>query len=201
MILLIDNYDSFTYNLYQYIEELGYATLVARNDRLSIEEIERLNPEAIVLSPGPGRPENAGICVQVIQRYSKDIPILGICLGHQAIGYAFGGKIVGAKKIMHGKVSMLSHDKTSIFTLLPEKLEVMRYHSLVMDRNRVPAELEVLATSADDGEIMAVRHRHYQVIGLQFHPESIGTINGKKLLSAFFTEIGMKEVQVHENFS
>ena len=134
MILLIDNYDSFTYNLYQYIGELGHTPLVARNDSLSVDEIEELNPKAIVLSPGPGRPENAGICIELIQRYCKSIPILGVCLGHQAIGYAFGANIIQAKEIMHGKTSILNHSQSSLFAEMPERMEVMRYHSLVIDR-------------------------------------------------------------------
>jgi anthranilate synthase component II len=187
MILLIDNYDSFTYNLYQYLGELGAVPKVVRNDRITVEEIEEMNPEAIIISPGPGRPEDAGICVELIHKLAPGIPILGICLGHQAIGYAFGGEIINARNIMHGKVSELSHSQTSLFENLGERLEVMRYHSLVIERKSIPEELVVLATSTDDDEIMAIKHKIYPLYGMQFHPESIGTELGKQLLHNFLT--------------
>lgn len=200
MILLIDNYDSFTYNLYQYLGELGETPKVVRNDQITIAEIENLNPDAIIISPGPGRPEDAGICVNLIKTFAPSIPILGICLGHQAIGYAFNGNIIRAKDIMHGKISEISHNKTALFTSLPDEISVMRYHSLVIEKDSVPNELEVLAISAEDNEIMAVKHKEYPLYGLQFHPESIGTKEGKQLLENFITET-RKEKGVYETLS
>jgi anthranilate synthase component II len=189
MILLIDNYDSFTFNLYQYLSELGSEVTTVRNDKISLTQIEQMSPDGIVLSPGPGRPEQAGICVEVIKRFAPKIPILGICLGHQAIGYAYGGSVVRAKKIMHGKVSKLKHSESMLFKNLPQHIEVMRYHSLVIERDTVPAEFDVLAASIDDHEIMAIKHKHFPVFGLQFHPESIGTNSGKHILKNFLEEI------------
>ena len=189
MILLIDNYDSFTYNLYQYLGELGEDIVVKRNDHISIADIENLKPEAIVISPGPGRPENAGICVEVIQNFYERIPILGICLGHQAIGYSFGAKIEKAQKIMHGKTSKLSHNETELFKSLPQQLEVMRYHSLIIKKDTLPAFFQVLAKSIDDDEIMAIKHSKYPLYGMQFHPESVGTGLGKQLLKNFLNQI------------
>ena len=189
MILLIDNYDSFTYNLYQYLGELGESIIVKRNDELTISEIKEMNPEAIVISPGPGRPEEAGICVKVIQQLHTHFPILGICLGHQAIGYSFGAKIVKAEKIMHGKVSEIRHQHKGIFQSFPQNLKVMRYHSLVIQKDTLPAQFEVLATSTDDDEIMAIKHLNYPLYGMQFHPESIGTETGSVLLKQFLRDI------------
>ena len=189
MILLIDNYDSFTYNLYQYLGELGEEIVVKRNDHISIADIEHMKPEAIVISPGPGRPENAGICVEVIQSFHKQIPILGICLGHQAIGYSFGAKIEKAQKIMHGKTSKLSHTETELFKSLPQQLEVMRYHSLIIQKDTLPTSFQVLAKSIDDDEIMAIKHNIYPLYGMQFHPESVGTGEGKQLLENFINQI------------
>ncbi|WNF21295.1 aminodeoxychorismate/anthranilate synthase component II [Mesobacillus jeotgali] len=189
MILLIDNYDSFTYNLYQYLSELGAEVKTIRNDKITIQEISRIKPEAIVLSPGPGRPEQAGICVEVVEQLARTIPILGICLGHQAIAHAFGSSIIKAKKVRHGKESKLHHTGISIMNDLDIHPEVMRYHSLVIDRATLNEDFEVLAEAADDGEIMAIKHKHYPLYGLQFHPESIGTKNGKQILSNFLTEI------------
>jgi anthranilate synthase component II len=189
MILLIDNYDSFTYNLYQYLGELGEAIVVKRNDHISIADIENMKPEAIVLSPGPGRPENAGICVEVIQKFYEQIPILGICLGHQAIGYSFGAKIEKAQKIMHGKTSKLKFIETELFKSLPQQLEVMRYHSLIINKDTLPAFFQVLAKSMDDDEIMAIKHSKYPLYGMQFHPESVGTGLGKQLLENFLNQI------------
>jgi anthranilate synthase component II len=186
MILLIDNYDSFTYNLYQYLGEVEQEIIVKRNDDITIEEIEVLNPTAIVISPGPGRPEEAGISMEVIQSFYKKIPILGICLGHQAIGAVFGANVVGAKQIMHGKTSPIDHSGTDLFAGQEQPLTVMRYHSLVVERESLSEELEVTATSLDDGEIMAVKHKQYPLYGLQFHPESIGTTIGKQLLHEFY---------------
>ena len=189
MILLIDNYDSFTYNLYQYLGELGENIIVKRNDELTISEIKEMNPEAIVISPGPGRPEEAGNCVKVIQQLHTSFPILGICLGHQAIGYSFGAKIMKAKKIMHGKVSEIRHQNKAIFQSFPQNLKVMRYHSLVIQKDTLPAQFEVLATSTDDDEIMAIKHHDYPLYGMQFHPESIGTEAGPRLLKQFLREM------------
>jgi len=190
MILLIDNYDSFTFNLYQYLGELGEQIVVKRNDSLTVEDIIELSPKAIVISPGPGRPEQAGICIEVIQQLHRKIPILGICLGHQAIGHAFGATVSKAKKIMHGKISKVYHEKTELFKEFEAPLEVMRYHSLVIEKGTLPNSLQVLATSIDDGEIMAIKHKEAPLYGFQFHPESVGTESGKKLIQAFLTAIG-----------
>ncbi|MFJ8266220.1 anthranilate synthase component II [Peribacillus asahii] len=186
MILLIDNYDSFTYNLYQYLGEVEQEILVKRNDEITIAEIEALQPTAIVISPGPGRPEEAGVSIDVIQAFYKKIPILGICLGHQAIGVAFGANVIGAKNIMHGKTSVIKSTGTDLFAKQEVEFPVMRYHSLVVERASLPEELEVTATSLDDGEIMALKHQSYPLYGLQFHPESIGTKTGKELLHEFY---------------
>ncbi|MBC7328251.1 aminodeoxychorismate/anthranilate synthase component II [bacterium] len=183
-ILMIDNYDSFVYNLVQYIGELGEELVVYRNDQISLEEIERLSPSAIVISPGPGRPEEAGICVALIRKFAGKIPILGVCLGHQAIGYAFGGEIVSAKKIMHGKVSPIYHSGKSVFSGLPSPLMGARYHSLAIKRETLPSSLELLAWT-EDGEVMAVKHMDFYIVGLQFHPESIATQYGKDILRNF----------------
>ena len=193
MILLIDNYDSFTYNLFQYLGELGEEITVVRNDEISIEAIRRLNPERIVLSPGPGRPENAGILIELIQTLYQEFPILGICLGHQAIGYAFGSEVVKASNVMHGKTSKLKVTNNSVFRNI-EDPEVMRYHSLVIKKDTLNEEFEVLANSTDDNEIMAIKHKQYPLYGYQFHPESVGTDCGKQLLQNFIIET-RKEVQ------
>mgnify|MGYP005828652293 CR=1 FL=1 len=200
MILLIDNYDSFTFNLYQYLGELGQVPKVVRNDRITIAEIEEMKPEAIIISPGPGRPEDAGICVELIKTFASTVPILGICLGHQAIGYAFGGNIVNASEIMHGKISEISHNGTSLFKSFRESLSVMRYHSLVIEKDSIPSDLKVLARSTDDDEIMAIKHKDYPLYGLQFHPESIGTKVGKQLLKNFLIET-RKENGIYEILS
>jgi anthranilate synthase component II len=189
MILLIDNYDSFTYNLYQYLGELGENIVVKRNDNITIADIENLKPEAIVISPGPGRPENAGICVEVIKHFYERIPILGICLGHQAIAYSFGAKIEKAKRIMHGKSSKISHLEKQLFKSLPQQLEVMRYHSLIIKKGTLPIFFQVTAKSMDDDEIMAIKHSKYPLYGMQFHPESVGTGSGKQLLKNFLIQI------------
>jgi len=188
MILLIDNYDSFTYNLFQYLGELGEEVKVIRNDKISIEEIRALNPDRIVLSPGPGRPENAGILIALIQQLYKEFPILGICLGHQGIGYAFGAEIVKAENIMHGKTSFLAAKQASVFKGLEEPVEVMRYHSLVIKNGTLPKEFTVLASSIDDQEIMAIKHNKFPLYGFQFHPESVGTETGKQLIANFIKE-------------
>ncbi|PLR98816.1 anthranilate synthase component II [Bacillus sp. T33-2] len=200
MILLIDNYDSFTFNLYQYLGELGAELKVVRNDSITIDDVNGLAPEAIIISPGPGRPENAGICVELIKAFYQSIPILGICLGHQAIGHAFGSSIVKAKRIMHGKISGVTHTGTGLFENLPDILNVMRYHSLVIEGSTIPDGFSILARSLDDNEIMAIKHDIYPLYGLQFHPESIGTATGKQMLSNFLSTIG-KGLYVHENIS
>jgi len=186
MILLIDNYDSFTYNLYQYLCELGATVEVVRNDKISLEEIEQKRPEKIVVSPGPRRPENAGISNDVIKQFGESIPILGVCLGHQCVGYSYGGSIVGAGEIMHGKTSLINHDGKGVFKGLPNPFEAIRYHSLAVYKDDLPEELEVTAWT-DSGLIMGVRHVNFPVEGIQFHPESIMTRVGKDLLNNFIT--------------
>jgi anthranilate synthase/aminodeoxychorismate synthase-like glutamine amidotransferase len=184
MILMIDNYDSFTYNLVQYLGELGAGIEVRRNDQTTLEEIERMAPERIVISPGPKTPNEAGICLELIKRFSGRLPILGVCLGHQAIGQAFGGKVVRAPEIMHGKTSEIHHDGKTIFAGLPNPFPATRYHSLIVERASLPACLEVSATSPD-GLIMGLRHKEMKVEGVQFHPESVLTAVGKQLLANF----------------
>lgn len=190
MILLIDNFDSFSYNLYQFMGEINPDIKVVRNDELTIEEIEKLNPEKIVISPGPGKPCDAGICEDVIRHFAPLKPILGICLGHQAICEVFGAKVTYAKEIMHGKTSDISIDLTSpIFKGLPQTIKVARYHSLVADISTIPDELKVIGKT-DDDVVMAVSHKKYNVFGLQFHPESILTPNGKIIIRNFIEGIG-----------
>ncbi len=184
MILLIDNYDSFTYNLYQLLAGQGMQVEVVRNDAISIEEIGRITPQAIVLSPGPGRPSDAGICIDLIQAYSSSIPILGICLGHQAIGEAFGAKVASAGEIMHGKQTCLRHQQRGLFAGLPSPLTVGRYHSLAISKTTIPSCLEVHAET-DEGIVMAVKHVRHPCYGLQFHPESILTPYGRQLMETF----------------
>jgi anthranilate synthase component 2 len=184
MLLMLDNYDSFTYNLVQYLSELGADVQVYRNDAITVEEVARLEPAQIVVSPGPCTPNEAGISVPLIRRFAGEIPILGVCLGHQAIGQAFGGRIVRAQHVMHGKLSPVMHDGKGVFAGLPAPFAVTRYHSLAIERSSVPADLVVTAT-ADDGEIMGVRHRRFAVEGVQFHPEAILTEHGKRLLGNF----------------
>jgi anthranilate synthase/aminodeoxychorismate synthase-like glutamine amidotransferase len=190
MLLIIDNYDSFTYNLVQYFGELGADLKVYRNDKLSIDQIEKMRPEGIVISPGPGRPEGAGISIEIIKKFSNKIPILGVCLGHQCIASAFGGKIIRAKNLMHGKTSMIHHDNKEIFQGVENPFEATRYHSLVIERKTMPKCLEVTAQS-NDGEIMGVRHTAFPLWGVQFHPESILTKEGKKILGNFLQLKGL----------
>ena len=186
MILVIDNYDSFTYNLVQYLGELGADPTVRRNDELSVEEITAMAPAAVVISPGPGTPASAGVSVDVIRRLGDRTPILGVCLGHQAIAEAYGGKVVRARQLMHGKTSMIAHNSVDLFAGIPSPLEVMRYHSLTVEPDSLPRDLEVIAWSRDDNtEIHAMRHRSHPVWGVQFHPESIMTQSGKEILSNF----------------
>ena len=187
MLLMIDNYDSFTYNLVQYLGELGETVRVIRHDEMTVAEIGRLEPARIVLSPGPCTPNEAGVSLELIDRFKERIPILGVCLGHQAIGQAFGGRVVHAQTLMHGKVSRIHHSGNGVFTGLPTPYEATRYHSLAIERASCPADLEVTAWT-DDGEIMGVRHRSLPVEGVQFHPESILTQHGHALLRNFLNE-------------
>jgi len=189
MLLVIDNYDSFTYNLVQYLGELGQEVRVVRNDEIAVGEIAGLGPSHIVISPGPCTPNEAGISLDVIKTYAGKIPILGVCLGHQSIGQAFGGKIVRAARVMHGKTSQIHHDGKGVFSGLPNPFEATRYHSLLIERASVPESLEVTARTAED-EIMAVRHRTLPVEGVQFHPESFLTTAGKDLLRNFIAKGG-----------
>jgi anthranilate synthase/aminodeoxychorismate synthase-like glutamine amidotransferase len=184
VILLLDNYDSFTYNLAQYLGELGCNVEVHRNDKISVEEIARRKPERIVISPGPCTPEDAGISVELIHRLAGQFPVLGVCLGHQAIGAAFGGKIVRAPKLFHGKTSEIYHDGKGVFEKLPDPFTATRYHSLIVERKSLPKELAITAET-EDGIIMGLRHRRYKIEGVQFHPESVLTESGKELLRNF----------------
>jgi len=194
MILMIDNYDSFTYNLVQYIGQLGGAVVVHRNDAVTIDEIRQLKPNAIVLSPGPCTPKEAGISVEVIRELGATIPILGVCLGHQAIGYAFGAEVIRAQRIMHGKTSQVINDGRTIFTGLPNPLVAGRYHSLILERDSLPDCFEISAET-EEGEIMGIRHKELPVEGVQFHPESILTPNGKRILKNFLTMIEAAEAE------
>ena len=195
MILVVDNYDSFTYNLVQYLGELGAGMRVERNDAITVAEVERLRPDAIVLSPGPCTPAEAGICVPLIQALGPAIPILGVCLGHQAIGAAYGGTVIRAPRgVMHGKTSRIRHSGQGLFEGIPNPLEVMRYHSLVVEGESLPACLAVDATAVDDDrEVHAMHHRDYPVWGVQFHPESILTQRGKDLLSNFLSLVAARQ--------
>jgi anthranilate synthase/aminodeoxychorismate synthase-like glutamine amidotransferase len=184
MILLLDNYDSFTYNLAQYLGQLGQTLEVRRNDQITLDEIEMLAPERIVISPGPGIPQNAGITVALIRRFAGKIPILGVCLGHQAIGHAFGGRVIRAPLLLHGKTSEICHDGKTIFRGLPQPFTATRYHSLIVERKSLPKELEISANTSD-GLVMGLRHRKLLVEGVQFHPESVLTDAGMPLLKNF----------------
>jgi len=188
MLFVLDNYDSFTYNLVQYFGELGAEPVVYRNDALSVEDVQRLKPSALVISPGPGTPAQAGIAVPLIRALAGQVPILGVCLGHQAIGEAFGGKVLRADRLMHGKTCEVVHDEDELFEGIPSPVTAMRYHSLVVGHDGLPRDLVVTAWSADRPraeEIMAMKHRHFPVYGVQFHPESVGTEFGKLLLGNF----------------
>jgi anthranilate synthase/aminodeoxychorismate synthase-like glutamine amidotransferase len=185
MLLLIDNYDSFTFNLAQYLGELGAALVVRRNDEVSLDEIEAMKPDHIVISPGPGRPEDAGISVDVIRRFGPRVPLLGVCLGHQAIGLAFGGQVVRAPVLMHGKTSTIEHDGKGVFSEIRGPFVAGRYHSLAVAAEGWPEELEISARAADDGTVMGLRHRTQPLHGVQFHPESVLTGEGRAILRAF----------------
>ena len=184
MLLVIDNYDSFTYNLVQYFGELGADPVVRRNDAVTADEVEKMRPDKIVISPGPGTPADAGISMDLIRRFGPKLPILGVCLGHQSIGEVYGGKVVRAERLMHGKTSPIRHDGKGVFAGLPNPFEATRYHSLLVEKKSVPACLEVTADTAE-GEIMGLRHREFPVHGVQFHPESILSKEGKDLLANF----------------
>ncbi len=184
MILVLDNYDSFTYNLVQYMGELGAEMTVRRNDQITVDEAEALAPERILISPGPCTPQEAGISIDLVRRFTGKTPILGVCLGHQAIGAAFGGRVIRAKKLMHGKTSQVTHDSRTIFTGIASPMTCTRYHSLIVSEKGLPRELEVTARTAD-GTIMGLRHREFPVEGVQFHPESVLTADGKRLIRNF----------------
>ena len=184
MVFVLDNYDSFTYNLVQYMGELGAEMTIRRNDELTVDEVEALAPERILLSPGPCTPQEAGISIDLIKRFAGKVPLLGVCLGHQAIGAAFGGDVIRAPKLMHGKTSEVEHDGKTIFTGIASPMTCTRYHSLIVSEKSLPAELEISARTAD-GTIMGLRHREYPVEGVQFHPESVLTEDGKRLIKNF----------------
>jgi anthranilate synthase/aminodeoxychorismate synthase-like glutamine amidotransferase len=184
MILIIDNYDSFTYNIYQSVSTMTDRVEVVRNDRISVREMEKLPLSHLMISPGPGRPEGAGISLEAVKTFSGKIPILGVCLGHQTIGQVFGGRVVHAGKLMHGKPSRIIHSGIGVFAGMPNPFEAIRYHSLALERESLPVEIEVTASS-DDGEIMGVRHRNYHVEGVQFHPESFGSVGGEAVFANF----------------
>jgi para-aminobenzoate synthetase component II len=186
VILLLDNYDSFTYNLAQYLGQMGQTLEVRRNDKITLDEIEELKPERIVISPGPCTPQEAGISIPLVQRFAGKIPILGVCLGHQAMGAAFGGRVIRAPKLMHGKTSKIQHDGKTIFRSLPQRFVATRYHSLIVERKSLPRVLEISAET-DDGIIMGLRHRKLRVEGVQFHPESVLTSAGFELLKNFLS--------------
>lgn len=189
MILLIDNYDSFSYNLYQLIGEVSPDIQVFRNDKITLDEIRELDPDAIILSPGPGKPENAGICIDIVREFHDRIPILGVCLGHQAICEALGGTVSHAKRLMHGKSSYISLEYDYIFKALPSEISVGRYHSLSLIEDTLPDSLEIISKAKDDGEIMAVKHKQFNVYGLQFHPESILTPDGLTIIDNFLDKV------------
>lgn len=186
MILMIDNYDSFTYNIVHYLEQLGHDVAVHRNDCITVTTIEAMKPASIVISPGPRSPKDAGVAVEVVRRFHREIPIMGVCLGHQAIGYAFGAQVVRAERVMHGKTSPIFNDGRTIFSGLPSPFTAGRYHSLIVDRDSIPSCLEISAET-EEGEVMGLRHRVYPTEGIQFHPESILTPQGKRIIKNFIS--------------
>ena len=187
MILLVDNYDSFVHNLARYVRELGHQTVVLRNDELTLADVRELAPSHIILSPGPCSPNEAGLSLPIVEQFGPTVPILGVCLGHQCIGAAYGGDIIRAGRPVHGRTSSIRHDGTSVFEGLPSPLRVARYHSLVIERSTMPSSLRVLATAVDDGEVMAVAHREHPVVGVQFHPESAASQHGYAILDRFIS--------------
>ena len=189
-ILVIDNYDSFVYNLVQYIGELGAEPIVVRNDELSVDEAKELKPDGVLLSPGPGRPEDAGILCDAISAFAEDVPVFGVCLGHQAIGHVFGGRVIRAPHLVHGKTSHVTHDGTGVFENIPSPLTATRYHSLVVERESMPECLRITA-STDDGLVMGMRHREFDIEGVQFHPESVLTEHGHGLVANFLRRAGL----------
>ncbi|MFA1822866.1 aminodeoxychorismate/anthranilate synthase component II [Virgibacillus oceani] len=189
MILLIDNFDSFTYNLYQYFSEAHANVEVIRNNEITVEKVNSLQPEVIIISPGPGLPKDHAICIDIVHAFYQSVPIIGICLGQQIIAEAFGAALTEAKNMKHGKTSFITHNNTGPFSYLSQPLEVMRYHSFVVDNQSMPESLEITATSLDDDEIMAIQHRNYPVFGLQFHPESIGSTSGKQMIQNLLREV------------
>ena len=193
MILMIDNYDSFTYNLVHYFNELGEDVIVFRNDKITIEQIQALKPDHICISPGPGKPKEAGICIDLVKKFSRKFPILGICLGHQAIGEGFGGKISSARQVMHGKTSLIFHCGIGLFRNLPSPFKAVRYHSLIIEKYSIPICLEITAWT-QDGEIMGIRHKTYDVEGVQFHPESILSEYGHMLLGNFVSKVPLDKL-------
>jgi para-aminobenzoate synthetase component 2 len=195
LILVIDNFDSFTFNLVQYVQEIGEEVIVLRNNQVSLKEITDMNPDYILISPGPGNPDTAGICLDVVKNFHQEIPILGVCLGHQIIAQAFGGIVKKASKPMHGKISLINHDQNEIFQDIPSPLPVTRYHSLVVDEPSFPSCLEISARTTD-GEIMAIRHKKFKVEGVQFHPESILTESGMRMVRNFFKNHTYKGTQL-----
>ena len=195
MILVIDNFDSFTFNLVQYVQEIGEEVIVLRNNQVSLKEITNMNPDYILISPGPGNPDTAGICLDVVKNFYQEIPILGVCLGHQIIAQAFGGIVKKAAKPMHGKISLINHDQNEIFQDIPSPLPVTRYHSLVVDEPSFPNCLEISARTTD-GAIMAIRHKKFKVEGVQFHPESILTESGMQMVRNFFKNHTYKGTQL-----
>jgi anthranilate synthase component 2 len=187
MILIIDNYDSFVYNLYQYIGEVESDVLVYRNDKITIDEIKKLKPQKIILSPGPGTPADSGICIDVVKNFYKIIPILGVCLGHQVIGHCFGADVIRANEPVHGKTSVITHNKKGLFEGLEDEVTVTRYHSLIVDEKKLDKDIEITARTKEDGIVMGLKHKNYNLYGLQFHPESIYTQDGKRMIKNFLS--------------
>jgi anthranilate synthase component 2 len=187
MILIIDNYDSFVYNLYQYIGEVESDVIVYRNDKITIDEIKKLQPKKIILSPGPGTPVDSGICIDIVKNFYKTVPILGVCLGHQVIGHCFGADVIRADEPVHGKTSVINHNGKDLFEGLEDEVTVTRYHSLIVDEKNLDKDIEITARTKEDGIVMGLKHKNYKLYGLQFHPESIYTQDGKKMIKNFLS--------------